>query len=88
MLIVDTDARNCDDPKKIPANRGTNGDWYEDGTNHRVEGGKIRRDLGTKEVWGVELTDLQAFVDKYGECIVGRENSGFYTIEIYDTYRE
>lgn len=88
VLIVNTDTRDVDDPKKIPANRGTDGDWYKKGTNHRVEGGKIRRDLGTKEEWAVELRDLQAFVDKHGECVVGRDIDGFCTIEIYDTYRE
>ena len=88
VLIVNTDTRHFDDPKKIPANCGTDGDWYTKGTNHRVEGGKIRRDLGTKEEWAVELTDLQAFVDKHGECVVGRDLDGFCTMEIYDTYRE
>jgi hypothetical protein len=86
LLCIDT--RSCDDPKKIPENRGTVGDWYVRGTNHRVEGGKIRRDMGIEEVWAVELADVQAFVDKYGACVVRRNADGFCTIEIYDDSRE
>jgi hypothetical protein len=88
VQLVNTDTRNCDDPKKIPVNRGTDGDWYTRGTNHRVEGGMIRRDMGTKEVWAVELQDVMAFVDKYGTFVLGRDHDGFGTIEIYDDYRE
>lgn len=40
------------------------------------------------EVWAVELGDIQPFVDKYGECVVGRNDDGFATIEIYDAWRE
>ncbi len=38
--------------------------------------------------WAVELEDIGAFVDKYGQCVVGRDIDGFCTIEIYDDYRE
>lgn len=82
------DRRNCDDPKKIPAHKGTDGDWYQRGTNHRVENGTICRDLGWQREWFVRLDDVMAFVDKYGECVVGRDHRGFATIEIYDDYRE
>lgn len=90
FLVIRTyvDTRNCDDPKKIPANRGSDGDWYTKGTNHRVENGMIRRDLGVQEDWAVEITNLQEFVDKYGPCVVYRNEDGFCTIEIYDDYRE
>jgi len=88
VLLVNTDTRICDDPKKIPANRGTDGDWYTSGTNHRIEGGMIRRDMGTKVEWAVELQDVQAFVDRHGDCVVGRNVDGYCTIEIYDDYRE
>lgn len=89
VLLVNVDTRDCDDPKKIPAHRGTNGDWYERGTNHRVEGGKIHRDLGTVTRWAIELTDIQSFVDRYGPCIVFERNlAGFCQIEIYDDWRE
>lgn len=85
-IFIDT--RNCDDPKKIPANNGKDGDWFLRGTNHRVENGMIKRDLGTIQEWAVEIPDILAFVDKYGECVVGRNSNGFYEIEIYDDYRE
>jgi hypothetical protein len=86
MMHVDT--RDCDDPKMIPENRGTDGDWYSRGANHRVENGKIRRDMGIRQVWAVEIDDVQAFVDKYGKCVVERNAEGYCTIEIYDDYRE
>jgi hypothetical protein len=88
VKIKSVDARNVDDPKKIPSNRGTNGDWYERGENHRVENGKIKRDMGWVDVWVVDIDDIAAFVDKYGDCIIGRDQNGFSTIEIYDDYRE
>ena len=40
------------------------------------------------EEWAVEIPDLPAFVTKYGRCILGCDDSGFCTIEIYDDYRE
>jgi hypothetical protein len=87
-VIVDT--RLCDDPKKIPANKGKDGDWYLQGINHRVENGKIKRDLGVKAFWTIKLTSLkqlQEFIQKHGDCVVGEED-GYNTIEIYDDYRE
>lgn len=88
VVLVNTDTRSCDDPKKILAHHGTDGDWYERGTNHRVEAGMIRRDLGTKTKWAVELPDVMPFVKKYGDCVVGVNDDGFNEIEIYDDYRE
>jgi len=88
VTLTNTDTRNCDDPKKIPAHKGTDGDWYTKGANHRVDGGMIRRDMGTRDAWAVELADIGMFVDKYGQCVVGRDVNGFCTIEIYDDYRE
>ena len=88
ILFKKIDVRNTDDPKKIPAFRGTNGNWYELGTNHRVENGMIMRDMGTKTAWAIEISDIQGFVDKYGDCVVGRNVEGFCTIEIYDDHRE
>lgn len=88
VVLTNTDTRSCDNPKKIPVNNGTDGDWFLRGTNHRVENGYIKRDLGVKEDWAVEVTDIQDFVDKYGDCVVGRDVDGFCTVEIYDDYRE
>lgn len=88
ILTTKVDTRNWDDPKKIPANNLTYGDWYLRGTNHRVENGKMKRDMGTREEWAIEISDIHEFIDKYGNCVVGRDNNGFYTVEIYDDYRE
>lgn len=83
-----TDRRNCDDPKKIPFNNGTDGDWYIIGENHRVENGGICRDLDWKQVWFAENVDIMRFVWKYGQCVVSINEDGYQTIEIYDSYRE
>lgn len=85
---VVVDMRNCDDPKKIPHNKGTDGDWYERGTNHRVVDGCICRDLGITNAWFVRIDSITEFVKKYGQCVVYIDNAGFTVIEIYDDYRE
>ena len=86
------DERTCNDPKKIPAHRGGDGDWYERGTNHRVEKGRIRRDFEA-EAWFLDVDSLDALLklaDKNGEVIVGwcSNNSSIRQLEIYDDYRE
>lgn len=86
LMLVD--CRPVDDPKKIPINNGTDGDWYERGTNHRVVNGRICRDLYWYQEWAVDVEDIMDFVDKYGTIILGKNNAGFGTIEIYDDYRE
>lgn len=86
--IMNVDRRNCDDPKKIPMNRVTDGDWYLRGSNHRVENGCICRDIGWERKWAVNIDSVMDFVDKHGECVVRRNNDGFAEIEIYDNNRE
>lgn len=86
--IMRVDSRNTDDPKKILVYGGTEG-WYKHGSNHRLENGRICRDIFDK-VYVIELdsiTNIMNFIDKYGECIIDRDR-GFCTIEIYDNYRE
>ncbi len=82
------DCRSVDDPRKIPANRGTDGGWYAKGSNHRVVNGAIMRDMGWLTKWAVKITDVMDFVDSNGECVISRDNNGIKTIEIYDDYRE
>lgn len=48
----------------------------------------VQTAIAQTEKWAVEVTDLQAFSDKHGACVIGRNSDGFCTIEIYDTYRE
>lgn len=82
--VVCIDRRMCDDPKKIPCNHGTDGDWYTEGTDHRIENGQICRTLGTRREWFVVIPDLMEFADKEGELIVGRDANGFGYVKIYD----
>lgn len=56
------DRRNVDDPRKISAHRGTDGGWWDQGTNHRIENGCICRDLGWQKTWFIELSDVMEFV--------------------------
>lgn len=85
QVIVDT--RTVDDPEELLFAFDV-ANWYSHGTNHRVEGGMIKRDMGVREVWAVQITDLQAFVDRHGKCVVSRDRDGFATVEIYDDWRE
>lgn len=91
------DARTTDDPKKIPANCGTDGDWYQKGTNHRVENGRIKRDIHKESGWFIQINDLHKFLEnlhkdeKATEIILSIEediNPPMLGIEIYDDYRE
>jgi hypothetical protein len=84
-----------DDPHKIPLNKGCEDVswWYGKGKNHRVEGGRIKRDF-VKTGWFIELDDLPtllAFSDKQKhKVMVGKSwgNPEIYEIEIYDDYQE
>jgi hypothetical protein len=82
------DRRNCDDPRKIPAHNGTDGDWWIKGTNHRIEDGCICRDMGWQKSWFIELSDVMEFARHYGTCVVSVANDGHEEIEIYDDHRE
>ncbi len=86
--IKTVDRRSVDDPKKIPANGGTDGDWYKRGENHRIENGQICRDVGWHQEWFVEIKDVFEFVKKHGDCVVSVGEYGQPSIEIYDDYRE
>lgn len=41
-----------------------------------------------EQKWAVEIENIQDFVSEYGECVVGLNDEGFMTIEIYDQRRE
>lgn len=86
--IKTVDRRPYDDPKKIPANKGTDGDWYERGENHRIENGQICRDIGWHQEWFVEIKDVFEFVKAHGDCVVSMGEYDQPSIEIYDDYRE
>lgn len=68
--------------------------WFDIGTNHRVENGYIVRDLGTEDLWGLEINsieELMAFKEAVGaELVISTSYTDwtFPKIEIYDDYRE
>lgn len=85
-----TDSRTVDDPKKLPINHGTDGDWYKRGTNHRIVDGCIARDFA-EPCWFVRIGDLAElldFCDRYGEVVLSTDEDEPPTLEIYDSYRE
>jgi len=87
-FVVYVDERIVDDPKKINAYSHTEAWWYSKGTNHRVENGHIKRDLGFNEVYVLKIPDIWAFVEKHGQCVLSINSEGFRVVEIYDDYRE
>ena len=67
-------------------------DWYDYGSNHRVENGHIKRDF-KDTAWFIDIADIPAlnsFVEKYGDVVIGKsyQNDTIMRIEIYDDYRE
>lgn len=88
ISVVTTDTGSVSDPADIAYYKGETKWWYEKGTNHRVEDGRIKRDMGVREEWAVYIDSISDFIDKYGECVVDKDGNGFYTIEIYDADRE
>ena len=89
------DRRTVDDPAKIPSSWGSPGFWFARGTNHRIEDGKIARDMGEEPCWYVDLPDLDAlvaFVGRHGQVVIGERygapKGDALQIEIYDEYRE
>ena len=88
--IIDVDTRTVDDPKKIPCYYNNRDHmWYEEGTNHRIENGYIKRDMGITQEWAIKADDILELIDKYDVSIIlSKRADGFYTIEIYDDWRE
>lgn len=91
------DTRTCDCPTKILMYYGDPekalNDWFGEGSNHRVENGRIKRDLFTEDTWFIDINSLDAlinFKEKYGDIIIGKRPScdDCHSIEIYDYYRE
>jgi len=80
VLRVDRRVKGYD-PTKSP-------DWFQRGTNHRIENGEYCRDMHWDGAWAIEITDIMDFVAKHGECVVSINCKGFSEIEIYDGYRE
>ena len=52
--------------------------------------GKIKRDMGITQEWAIETDDILSFIDKCDDPVIISKNDDkeFYTIEIYDDWRE
>lgn len=84
------DERTVNDPKKLP--HPSNINWYENGSNHRVENGHIKRDFQRTERF-ITIPDLPAlleFIAKHGRIVIEQawQNPDILQLEIYDDYRE
>ena len=88
---IQIDERIVDSPEKLNV-KSDRDEWYNNGTNHRMENGHIKRDFESRG-WFVNietLEDLNKFVDKYGNIVFQKssDNSDIKEVEIYDDYRE
>lgn len=90
--FIQVDTRTVDNPQKLN-HRGDRVNWYEQGENHRVEDGYIKRDF-QREGWFIDIGNLEELIklhEKVGEDIIitnSMWNRGLLELEIYDTYRE
>lgn len=83
--VMRVDTRTVDDPAKLKYAADT---WYKNGTNHRVENGKIKRDLGFDQVWMVEISTLEELMNLIARTDRQQIVMDGLDIEIYDDYRE
>ena len=88
ITVANVESLYKDTPAKHPIYQDDPQKWYDKGVNHRVENGNAKRDLGVKQEWAVQVEDIQEFICKHGPVVIGLEEDGFCTIEIYDDYRE
>lgn len=91
VSVIRVDERSVDCPSRVPFNFGETSWWYGEGTNHRVEDGHIKRDMGYDNCWAIKISsidELMIFIEQNGQCIVSIDREGYQCIEIYDTYRE
>lgn len=69
-------------------------DWLGRGTNHReIEGGGVTREMEERDVWVIDIQDLDAlvlFCHAHGDIIISESDyKGFpYELVIYDDYIE
>lgn len=78
--VIDT--RSVNDPYKIwSTEEEVQKFWYGNGTNHRVENGKIKRDLEEEFYWVIEINNIEELIElqeKYGEIAINEDN--YYTL--------
>lgn len=81
-------------PEEFDLKHPMAGGWFNRGTNHRVnKNGYITRDIGTIDVWTIEINsvdELMDFYHKHGELVITDcwANPSYPEIEIYDGRRE
>ena len=86
------DERTTDDPAKVPAYGGKVAWWYDEGVGHRVEQGRIRRNI-SETGWFVRVGGLLELLElcRLGGDVVLRTsplNPAGWEIEICDGFRE
>jgi hypothetical protein len=92
--LTQVDRRTFRTPEEHDERCGQHGKWLDVGSNHRIENGRIVRDLDPVNVWGVEinsLEELMAFKKEVDEELVisiSHIDQKTLSIEIYDDYRE
>jgi len=68
------DVRRVDSPYRIwHTEEEVQKEWYQHGTNHRSENGRILRNLPDTMYWTIEfqsLEELMAFQETYGEILI------------------
>ena len=84
-LITITQTMAADDPAKTFLYKHNPHLWYEEGMNHRVEDGQIKRELENQLVWAVEVSDLEEFVDKYGTTVIDKDQ-GFLALHLCESW--
>lgn len=85
-----TDWRSVDDPSKLNFvfrdHANISEWWYSEGTNHRVEKGRIARDF-IREGWTIEINTIEELVALHkltDEMLTISSNGGTLEIEIWD----
>jgi len=84
VMVEVIDERNVSRPEDLP----TGAHWFSRGSNHRVENGRIKRNMEPQLQWAVKIPDIMQFIDANGQCVLSRDSNGHAVIEIYDDYRE
>ena len=54
------DRRTTNDPAKVPAYGGKTGWWYNTGVNHRIDNGRITREI-EDEAWFLDIDQVPYF---------------------------
>ena len=88
-LVLNKDQRCLKSPDDNPHVKKT---WYSPQCfGHGVnETGIFRYSIVECDDWLIEMgwDDVESFVRRHGDCVIGIDSAGYSWIEIYDDYRE